>query len=178
MKRNPRIAICKNSFNFGVLCHNKDVVRVFPLLFLLCLPLPSAGAVAQDPFAGKWKLDETKAKAPPNGVRVESLRIEADPKRVTFFYQGTDDKGKPFEWKVAADIGGSDSGVLGSPEFDSVKCWRPDSHTILLKLSLQAQPVGWDTAELMKNGKSLRVTRTTTDGSGKEVKSMLWFEKQ
>ena len=151
------------------------MARVVPLVLLFCLTLFSAGV---DPFTGTWKLDESKVKPAANALALQSLRIDADQSRVTIFYQGTGDKGAPREWKVAADFGGNDSGVLGSQEFDSVKCWRPDPHTILLKLSRQAQSVGWETLEAQKNGKTLRVTRAVPDANGKEVKTILWFDKQ
>jgi|SRR5271157_1244235 len=154
------------------------VMRALILAALLALPLPAASVAAEDPFTGRWKLDETKVRNQPETPRTQFLSIEVAGARITITHQGVDAKGAPVEWAIHADLEGKLFGVIDSPDTDFVRCWRSDPHTLLLKIIRNSSTARWETAELSKNGKSLKVTQTTLDAKGKETKSVLWFDKQ
>jgi hypothetical protein len=61
---------------------------------------------------------------------------------------------------------------------DGVRCWLSDPHTILLKFMRDSATTAWETAEISKNGKTLKVTYTVVDDQGKETKSIAWFDRQ
>lgn len=145
---------------------------------VLCLASPVVTSAAEDPFNGKWKVDESRSKLPANAPRTQALRLEVDEKQLQIDYQGVDGNGRPAEWKIRADFGGNLSGVLGTPEMDAVRCWRSDERTILVKMSRGAETIGWETLEVAKNGKTLKLTHAVTDAKGKETKSVSTFEKQ
>jgi hypothetical protein len=133
---------------------------------------------AEDVFTGVWRPDESKVKLTPGASQVRSLRIGTDATQVTITYQGTDFNGQPNEWSIRASYGGNLSGVLGCPEMDAVRCWRSTDRSILLKMSRNAETVGWETLEVGKNGKTLRLTHASVDPQGKETKTIVTLDKQ
>jgi hypothetical protein len=137
--------------------------------------LPLLSATAGDAFNGKWKLSETKAKI--SGAHVREMEIEASDARVKIAYHGVDDSGQANDWSINARIGGDLSGVVDVPGLDAVRCWRSDERTFLLKLTRSAEAVGWDTLEISKDGKSLRLTHAVLDAKGKESKTVSLFTK-
>ena len=152
-------------------------VRFSPII-PLCLALATATFAADDPFAGTWKLSDVKSKTEQGGARVQALQIESASPEMKIVYKGIDAKGQPVEWKVPADFSGNFIGVIGAPDMDSVRCFRSDERTILLKMSRGGETLGWETLEVAKNGKSLRLTHALTDAKGKETKTVSSFEKQ
>lgn len=146
-------------------------VGVFSVLSL-CV-----SSAAEDPFNGDWKADQSKVKAPHKGPVTQSLHIESNATSVLIVRKAID-AGVPVQWKIQAGLDGNLVGVLGSPEMDSVRCWRSDPRTILVKMFLQSSNTAYWTAEVAKNGKTLKVTSTVFDSADKEVNTVEWFEKQ
>ena len=58
-----------------------------------------------------------------------------------------------------------------------VRCWFSDPHTILLKLMRDSATTAWETLEVSKNGKTLKLTYTVVDDKGKETKTITYFDK-
>jgi len=81
-------------------------------------------------------------------------------------------------WTVQASVGGNVNGVIGVPGFDAVRCWRTDARTVLLKLSREAEMIGWETLEVSKDGKSLKLTQAKLDATGKETTTVSVFSKE
>jgi len=147
------------------------------ILAFLLSTCTAAGAAA-DPLSGEWLADAVHAAQRPVGLRITTLRIEADGVRIVIAERGTGPGGAPYSFKLTADCDGRVNGIVGSDETDAAQCWRSDSRTFTLKLLREASPREWRSAELAKNGKTLRVTSTVTDASGKEEKSVAVFVKQ
>jgi hypothetical protein len=153
-------------------------VRALIFAVLLCPTLLAGSVGARSPFTGKWKLDETKLKPQPNAARTQFLQIDVAASNIAIIHQGVNAKGEPSEWAIHADIDGKLYGVLNSPDMDGVRCWLSDPHTILLKFMRDSATTAWETAEISKNGKTLKVTYTVVDDQGKETKSIAWFDRQ
>ena len=132
---------------------------------------------ADDPFNGDWRLSASKTKNPTNGPVTQAIHIECDEKKVALVFTGTTSAGQPMRWTVKADFSGNPTGVLDSPELDTVRCWRADPRNILVELFRGAKSIGYWKAELAKNGKTLKVTSTSFDASGKEVNTVDTFER-
>jgi hypothetical protein len=148
--------------------------RALPLLLFVFLSVTLAKS--GDPLNGRWLLDQSKAKV--TGKHLQSVEIEADESRFKALYQGVDDNGQPEKWTIQATIGGNLSGVLDVPWLDAVRCWRSDARTVLLKLSRSAETIGWETLELSKDGKTLRLTHAVLDAKGKENKTITVFARE
>ena len=149
-------------------------LRLLSVFFLVAFSaIPSS---AGDPFNGKWRLEQGKTRI--TGAHVQSIEIEAAESEAKFVYQGVDAEGQPVEWQIRTSIGGNLSGVIDVPWLDAVKCWRSDSRTVLIKLFRSAVNIGFDTMELSKDGKSLRLTHAMLDAKGKEIKTITSFAKQ
>jgi hypothetical protein len=143
---------------------------------LACILIAVAPANADDVFSGKWKLNESKAK--PTGAYIRSVEIEIDAARVKLVYQGVDADSQPVGWTIHASFGGNLNGLVDVPGVDGVRCWRSDAHTVMLKLTKAAETVGWDTMEISKNGKTLRLIHAVLDSKGKESKTVFAFDKE
>lgn len=147
-------------------------------LIIVSLSLLPASFAFEDPFNGNWKLVPSKAKASGKGAVTEFLHIESDDAKVTIVHKGVSVTGQPLQWEIRSEYGGNTSGVMNAPEIDMVRCWRSDSRTILLKLFRDGVAVGYWTAEVAKNGKTLKVTSTALDAAGKETKTIDQFDRQ
>jgi hypothetical protein len=151
------------------------VRRIFAIiLFSLAL---SGVVLAEDLFNGDWKLVPSKAKAPPGPV-TQFLRIKCDEASIAIMHRGIGANGQPVQWELKADLDGKLSGVVGVPGTDSVRCWRTDPRTMLIKIFQNTLNTGFWTAEVSRNGKSLKITSTAFDAAGKEHNTIDWFDKQ
>ena len=68
--------------------------------------------------------------------------------------------------------------MIGNPDIDAIQCWRSDARSLMLKLLREATVREWRTAEVAKNGQTLRVTSTVEDEKGKEAKSVAVFVRK
>jgi hypothetical protein len=140
--------------------------------------LVSAAFAFEDPLSGDWKLLPSKARPAAKGPTTQFLRIESDEARVVIVHKGISASGEPMQWEVRGDFSGKVNGVFNAPGIDSVRCWHSDARTILLKLFRDGVAVGYWTAEVAKNGKSVKVTSIALDSVGKENKTIDLFDRQ
>jgi len=148
------------------------------LLFILSIPLLPVASAVEDPFRGDWKLVPAKAKPAAKGPVTQSLHIESDETKLVLVHKGANGAGEPVQWEIRGNFGGDAIGVMNAPEIDMVRCWRTDARTIFLKLFHNAVATGYWTAEVAKNGKSLKVTSIALDADGKETKTIDQFDRQ
>ena len=146
------------------------------LILATLLTIPFSGFAAADPFTGTWKLDLTKTKTPP-AVTPPVIRIEAGTTGMVLVEHRPNANRGPYDLTVRADFGGKVTGVIDSPGVDALKCWRSDSHTILLDFLCSGITFEWQSIEVSKNGKTLKVTWTLPD-HGKETRYAAFYEKQ
>ncbi len=151
--------------------------RLFSVLVISC-SLGCAGFALEDPVSGDWKLVPSKAKPVVKRPVTQFLHIESDEAKLVIVHKGVNPAGESQQWEIKGDFGGNLIGVLAAPEIDSVRCWRSDARTILLKLFRDAVAVGYWTAEVSKNGKNLKVTSIALDSAGKEDKTIDQFDRQ
>jgi hypothetical protein len=146
-------------------------------LFVLSLILPSL-LVAADPLTGNWVADPARAADRPVGLRSAALLLEVEGVRLTLAESGTRPDGASYSLKITADCDGKVNGVMGNPDIDAVQCWRNDSRSLMFKLLREATVREWRTAEVAKNGQTLRMTSTVEDEKGKEAKSVAMFVRK
>jgi hypothetical protein len=150
-------------------------MRSAGVFLLACaFSLPSFGA--GDPFSGTWKLNVAKSKLQPSAPQSVTIRIEADANNVRIDQEGVDDKGVPFKLAVQGGFDDSLYSFTGSVYADAVSFRRPNSRHILAEARKSGTVVVWFDAEV--SGNNLRVTVTTMDAEGKEVKSLAVFQKE
>jgi hypothetical protein len=133
---------------------------------------------AADPLTGNWSVDPARVSQRPVGLRIQSLRIVAEGNRLAMEESGELPGGGAYTFALTADCDGRINGVADQPQVDAVQCWRGDPRGFLLKLIRGAAPIEWRTAEVAKNGQSLRVTTTVSDEKGKEEKTTALFVKK
>jgi hypothetical protein len=149
--------------------------RVVVLATLLAIPF--CCFAADDPFTGTWKLDVNKTKTAP-AATPPVIHIEAGTAGMVLVENRPNANRGPYDLKIRTDFGGKVTGVIDSPEVDALKCWRSDSHTILMEFLCGGTTFEWQTLEVSKNGKTLKVTLTLPDANGKETKYVAFYEKQ
>jgi hypothetical protein len=147
------------------------------LLLATLLTVPFCCFAAADPFTGTWKLDTTRTKTSPV-TAPPVIRIEAEAAGMAFIQHRPNANREPYDLKLRTEFDGKVTGVIDSPEVDALKCWRSDSHTILMQFLRGGTSFEWQTLEVSKNGKTLKVTWTLPDANGKETKSAAFYEKQ
>jgi hypothetical protein len=136
----------------------------------------SAG-LAADGLSGDWQLT-AKARVPTEGVIFHAIHIEATPDLIRLRLTGVKSNGDPVNWTINTDYSGNPNAVSNCPYIEYVRCWRPEARSLLLKLYQGAQAVGYWEAAVAKNGKSLKVTTTSFDASGKETATVDTYERQ
>jgi hypothetical protein len=154
---------------------------VFPLAILIisvvCTGLFCLGA-SGDPFSGMWKLNLAKSKLPPPPPQSQATQVEADAKGIRMKEVIVTDKGEQLNIAVAAKFDGQDYPVTGTPLADTVAYKRVNKHTITGVAKKAGKVVATERAVVSANGKTLTVTFTSADASGKPVTGVGVFEKQ
>ena len=148
-------------------------VRLAILLFAVVLPSHSAN----DPFTATWKLDVSKSKFRAEPPKESTLTIQANDDELTLVRELLRQSGPAPKLTISANFGGKLYGVINSPEVDAVKCWRKDKRTIMLQLLQSGATVSWWTVEVSKDGKSLKLTSSTSDAKGKETQFSETFDR-
>ena len=146
------------------------LIRIFPLIILFA-GRTVAGA-ASDSFTGDWTADTAHAPQRPVGLRIATLHIEAEGSRLVIVETGTTPDGVTYSLSFNADCNGRVNGIADSPQMNAAQCWRNDPRTVVFKLIRDAAPIEWRTAEVAKNGQTMRISTTVTDSAGKETKSV------
>ena len=142
-----------------------NLIRVIFLAAIAALPV-TAG---DDPFAGTWKLDASKSKVPSSVQAVTAVRIETGSAGIRLMEQRTTNTGQKYELAVSVECSGKIYGVIGSPEFESVKCWPADSRAIQFEFSQGGAAVEWQHLEVSKNGATLKISSSVKSGTGKQT---------
>jgi hypothetical protein len=132
----------------------------------------TAAGAANDSLSGDWTADTAHAPQRPVGLRITTLHIEATGNRLAIVENGATADGAPYSLTFNADCDGRVNGIADSPQINAAQCWRNDPRTVVFKLIRDATPIEWRTAEVAKNGQTMRITTTVTDSSGKETKSV------
>lgn len=136
------------------------------------LAAPTAGGAATDSFTGDWTTDTAHASKRSAGLQIATLHIEAEGYRLAIAESGSTPEGTPYSLTFTANCDGRVNGIADSPQMDAAQCWRNDARTVIFKLIREAAPREWRTAEVAKNGQTMRITTTVADSSGKETKSV------
>ena len=148
------------------------------LSLAILLTIPASYGATDDLFTGTWKLDSSRMRTQSAAARAPILHIDAEPAGMTLSEQRTSPAGEKYDFALHAEFGGKINGVISSPEIDAVKCWRSDSHKIVIEFFNGGSVLEWWTAEVSKGGKALKITSTATGADGKEISASFLYEKQ
>jgi len=160
--------------------NKRSIVLAATVLFALIAA--TAAMAADDPFAGTWKLNAAKSKAP--GGRLPHPRstnvIEIQGTTVHLTADETDATGTPLHVEYTAVYGGKEYPVKQtppSPDAYTISIKRIDLRTVewvesIGKLTIKGQDI------LSEDGKSFSRIANGKDADGHDISVIQFFEKQ
>jgi hypothetical protein len=151
--------------------------RTMILTVTLCF-VAGALCFASDANMGTWKLNEAKSKFAPGAPKNHTVVYEAAGDDVKVTVDGTSSDGKPThnEWKGKFD--GKDYPVTGDPSSDTRSYKKIDDRTLELTVKKDGKVTTTGRIAVAGDGKSRTVTTSSTDSTGKKIKSTAVYDKQ
>ena len=154
------------------------VVGILGLTGIVALAGRNVFAQSTDPHFGTWKRNNAKSKLDP-AAPVPTRKyepFEGDGVRMTTEIVGAD--GKPSRGGYAAHFDGKPYRDLGNNPWDSVVIKKANPYTYDVSLLAKGKVYSTNTAVISKDGKTLTVTSTRTDESGKTTTTVTVWDKQ
>ena len=143
----------------------------------------AAGASAQavDPAVGTWKMNLAKSKLAPGdpaaGFKGSMVKIDTVGKAFKVAIENVDAAGKTSTWGYTTEPNGPDGPASGSQAVDAVSSTgAPSSGTVTYKKA--GKVVNTFAIQVSPDGKTLTLTAKVSDPQGKEVTSVIVYDKQ
>ncbi len=152
--------------------------RVLMLLFVLTNSIPSAVSTS-DPFVGRWVMNVRKSKYPPGGCP-KSMVIEMETAGRGVHYRSTTTyaDGRSANSEYVAEYDGRQVVVAGSRGLMlPVSLKRVDSNTVVAYYTEGLQVVATSRRVVSKDGRTMTITTSSRDRSGKSVTNVGVYEK-
>lgn len=151
--------------------------RTIILTLALCF-IGIAVVFADDANIGTWKLNEAKSTFAAGATKNSTVVYEAAGDNVKVTVDGTDKDGNPVHSVWTGKYDGKDYPVTGDPSIDTRSLKRIDGHTLELTGKKNGKVVNSGRIVVSADGKTRTVTTTTTDSTGKKLKSTAVYDKQ
>ncbi len=133
---------------------------------------------ADDMNMGTWKLNEAKSKIAAGSGKNETVVYAMDGDKVKVTVDGVDAKGNPTHDEWTGKYDGKDYPVTGDPDADMRAYRRVNDHTVTITQKKEGKTTSMLRVVVAPDGKSRRVTNTTTDKSGKKTTSVSVYDKE
>jgi hypothetical protein len=140
-----------------------------------------ASAQAVDPGVGTWKMNLAKSKLAPGdraaGLKSSMVKIDAVGKAFKVTIESVDAAGKTSTWGYTTEPNGPDGPASGSQAVDAVSSTgAPSSGTVTYKKA--GKVVSTFAIQVSPDEKTLIITVKVSDPQGKEVTSVIVYDKQ
>jgi hypothetical protein len=153
-------------------------------LFVDCLAiaavLAGAGnAVAGDNWIGTWKLNPAKSTFSPGpGPRSQTITFAPSPDGIKLASDVVDAEGKASHTGYISKFDGKDVPWTGNPNADTASPRRIDANSYENVWKKDGKATINSKVTVSADGKTLTITQTGADASGKAVGSTLVFDRQ
>jgi hypothetical protein len=147
-------------------------LAVFFAGFALCL------AAAADPQMGTWKLNESKSKLIPGMAKNSTVVYAPAGADIKVTVDGVDKDGKPAHNEWTGKFDGKEYPVTGDPASDMRSYKKVNEKEVAIVVKKGGKVTMTGNVVLAADGKSRTLTIKGTDPSGKEITSVLVYEKQ
>ena len=151
--------------------------RTIILTLALCF-IGIAVVFADDANIGTWKLNEAKSTFAAGATKNSTVVYEAAGDNVKVTVDGTDKDGNSVHSAWTGKYDGKDYPLTGDPNTDTRSLKRIDGHTLELTGKKNGKVVNSGRIVVSADGKTRTVTTTTTDSTGKKLKSTAVYDKQ
>ncbi len=149
------------------------------ILLTLALCLVGVGvAFADDANMGIWKLNEAKSKFASGAAKNSTVVYEAAGNDVKVTVDGADKDGKATHNEWTGQFDGKDYPVSGDPNTDARSYERINDRTLKLTAKKDGKVVTTGEIVVSADGKTRTVKTTSTDSTGKKLKSSAVYDKQ
>jgi hypothetical protein len=138
----------------------------------------AALALAADPQAGTWKLNEGKSKVDPAIGNNTMVIWAAAGDNVKVTIDGVDKDGKPSHNEWTGKIDGKDYPVTGDSNSDTRSYKKVDDRTLQFVGKKGGKTTVSGTVTISADGKNRTVNASGTDAAGKALSSILVYDKQ
>lgn len=148
---------------------------------LLTLTLCFVGmtmAFADDANMGTWKLNEAKSTFPAGATKNSTVVYEAAGDSVKVTVDGTDKDGKAVHSEWTGKFDGKDYPVTGDPNANARSYKKTDVRRLELTGKKDGKVVITGRIAVSADGKTRTVKTSTTDSTGKKLKSTAVYDKQ
>jgi len=134
---------------------------------------------ADDPSAGKWKMDPAKSKYEPGPApKSTTTTIESNENRYKVDAVTVNADGTETHIAFDAKTDGKDYPLTGVPGGDMISVKRIDANTIETTWKKDGKTVMKTRGEVSNDGKSRTVTFNGTDAQGHKVHNVVVYEKE
>ena len=138
----------------------------------------AALALAADPQAGTWKLNEGKSKVDPMIGKNSTVVWAAAGDSVKVTIDGVDKDGKATHNEWTGKVDGKDYPVTGDSNSDTRSYKKVDDRTLQFVGKKSGKTIISGTVVISADGKTRTANASGTDTSGKAVSSTLVYDKQ
>ena len=145
------------------------------LLFVLCV----AAWAADDPLVGTWKLNAAKSKYSPGPApKSQTLMFGAQGDGLNIMAHTTNADGSTQNLEYTAKPDGKEYPIKGDPDRDSTTMKRIDAYTTEVAGKKAGKPTITFRRVVAKDGKTLTITSSGTNGKGQKVNNVAVYDKQ
>ncbi len=158
--------------------------RVLVFASVVALTLVTSGLLlaqgTADPLVGTWKLNPAKSKASPGSSVPKSATIKYEMKgdALTVASDIVNEDGTTQHQTYTANFDGKEYPITGDPDRDSTTMKRIDSNTTEVVGKKAGKPSVTYRRVVSKDGKTLTLRETGTNGKGQKVNDVAVYDKQ
>ena len=137
-------------------------------------------ALAADNWVGTWKLNVAQSKfSPAPGLQSQTITFEpAADGAIKLIGDSVNAEGKAMHTEYTSKFDGKGVAWTGNPNADTATAKRIDANSYENVWSKDGKATISSKVKVSADGKTLTITQTGTDASGKAVNSVLVFDRQ
>jgi hypothetical protein len=158
--------------------------RIFTIIAVVVVALIASGLMlaqgTADPLVGTWKLNLAKSKfssARP-APKSQTLKYETQGDTLKVTADISNEDGTAQHQAYTAKFDGKEYPVTGDPDRDSSTMKRINAHTTEVVGKKAGKPTVTFRRVVSKDGKTLTLRETGTDGKGRKVNDVAVYEKE
>jgi hypothetical protein len=138
----------------------------------------TAGIAAADVQSGTWKMNPGKSKYEGPTPKSATVKIESNEQEIRLDAQGIGANNQETHTQFQAKFDGKDYPATGLPAGDHVSVKRIDAHTIQVIMKQGSQALLTVTSVVSKDGKTRTSTYQGKDAQGREMHTVVVYDKQ
>ena len=157
--------------------------RIFTIIVVVVLALAGSGLMlaqgTADPLVGTWKLDPSSSKFSPGPApKSQTLKYETQGDELKIIADTVNADGTTQHLVYTAKFDGKEYPITGDPDRDSTTMKRIDAYTTEVAGKKAGKPTVTFRRVVSKDGKTLTIRETGTDGKGQKVNNVASYVKE